>query len=308
MRCRIAEDEDAGLRAGQAARDARRPHPRPRGAHASWSPGSRTCSGWPSTRPATSRTSSPPGASSSSAWPTTIRRCSPSRTCSGPTPACSTSSSTCSTGRAAHPIFVITLARPELLERRPTWGAGQRSFTSLYLEPLSRRGDAGAPDRPRTRASRRRSASRSSPAPRASRCTRSRPCACCSTAACSSGGRRVPADRSDGVARGAGDAARADRRPARRPLHGGAAAAPERRRARQDLHARRARHALTAPEADSSRCSRRSCARRCSAFRQIRAPPSTASTASSRISCATSPTRRSRSAIAGRSTWPRPST
>src|SRR6266511_3883619 len=37
----------------------------------------------------------------------------------------------------SHPLFVITLARPELLERRPTWGAGQRSFTSLYLEPLS---------------------------------------------------------------------------------------------------------------------------------------------------------------------------
>jgi hypothetical protein len=37
------------------------------------------------------------------------------------------------------PIFVVTLARPELLERRPTWGAGQRSFTSLYLEPLSQR-------------------------------------------------------------------------------------------------------------------------------------------------------------------------
>ncbi|MGB2953785.1 MAG: adenylate/guanylate cyclase domain-containing protein [Gaiellaceae bacterium] len=36
-----------------------------------------------------------------------------------------------------HPIFVVTLARPELLERRPTWGAGQRSFTSLYIEPLS---------------------------------------------------------------------------------------------------------------------------------------------------------------------------
>ena len=34
------------------------------------------------------------------------------------------------------PILVVTLARPELLERRPTWGAGQRSFTSLYLEPL----------------------------------------------------------------------------------------------------------------------------------------------------------------------------
>jgi class 3 adenylate cyclase/tetratricopeptide (TPR) repeat protein len=37
----------------------------------------------------------------------------------------------------SHPILVITLARPDLLERRPTWGAGQRSFTSLYLEPLS---------------------------------------------------------------------------------------------------------------------------------------------------------------------------
>jgi class 3 adenylate cyclase/tetratricopeptide (TPR) repeat protein len=35
-----------------------------------------------------------------------------------------------------YPIYVITLARPELLERRPTWGAGHRNFTSLYLEPL----------------------------------------------------------------------------------------------------------------------------------------------------------------------------
>ena len=36
-----------------------------------------------------------------------------------------------------HPLYVITLARPELHERRPAWGAGQRNFTSLYLEPLS---------------------------------------------------------------------------------------------------------------------------------------------------------------------------
>ncbi len=36
-----------------------------------------------------------------------------------------------------HPLYVVTLARPELLERRPTWGAGHRNFTSLYLEPLS---------------------------------------------------------------------------------------------------------------------------------------------------------------------------
>ncbi len=35
------------------------------------------------------------------------------------------------------PLYVITLARPELQERRPSWGAGQRNFSSLYLEPLS---------------------------------------------------------------------------------------------------------------------------------------------------------------------------
>ena len=35
------------------------------------------------------------------------------------------------------PLYVITLARPELTERRPTWGAGHRNFSSLYLEPLS---------------------------------------------------------------------------------------------------------------------------------------------------------------------------
>ncbi len=34
------------------------------------------------------------------------------------------------------PIYVVTLARPELLEKRPDWGAGKRNFTSLYLEPL----------------------------------------------------------------------------------------------------------------------------------------------------------------------------
>lgn len=34
------------------------------------------------------------------------------------------------------PILIVTLARPELLERRSDWGAGKRSFTSVYLEPL----------------------------------------------------------------------------------------------------------------------------------------------------------------------------
>ena len=34
------------------------------------------------------------------------------------------------------PIYVLTLSRPQLLERRPDWGAGKRNFVSLYLEPL----------------------------------------------------------------------------------------------------------------------------------------------------------------------------
>jgi class 3 adenylate cyclase/tetratricopeptide (TPR) repeat protein len=38
-----------------------------------------------------------------------------------------------------YPIYIVTLARPELLERRPDWGAGMRNFTAISLEPL----DAG---------------------------------------------------------------------------------------------------------------------------------------------------------------------
>ena len=37
----------------------------------------------------------------------------------------------------AHPILIVTLARPELLDRRPTWGAGPGSFTALHLERLA---------------------------------------------------------------------------------------------------------------------------------------------------------------------------
>ena len=35
-----------------------------------------------------------------------------------------------------HPILVLTLSRPELLDLRPTWGAAQRSFTALRLDRL----------------------------------------------------------------------------------------------------------------------------------------------------------------------------
>jgi class 3 adenylate cyclase/tetratricopeptide (TPR) repeat protein len=36
----------------------------------------------------------------------------------------------------SYPIFLLALARPELAEKRPSWGAGKRSFSSVYLEPL----------------------------------------------------------------------------------------------------------------------------------------------------------------------------
>ena len=36
----------------------------------------------------------------------------------------------------AFPLFVLTLARPEVTDRHPTWGVGMRSFTSLQLDPL----------------------------------------------------------------------------------------------------------------------------------------------------------------------------
>jgi predicted ATPase/class 3 adenylate cyclase len=35
------------------------------------------------------------------------------------------------------PLFIVTLARPEIADRRPGWGAARRGLTSQYLEPLS---------------------------------------------------------------------------------------------------------------------------------------------------------------------------
>ncbi len=37
----------------------------------------------------------------------------------------------------SHPILVLTLARPDLLERVPGWGAGRRNFASVQLGPLT---------------------------------------------------------------------------------------------------------------------------------------------------------------------------
>ncbi|MDP9298470.1 MAG: AAA family ATPase, partial [Actinomycetota bacterium] len=86
-----------------------------------------------------------------------------------------------------HPLFVLALARPELADKRPTWGVGKRSFASLYLEPLAPQAMSdllsglvpGLPEELREDILAR--------APRASRSTPWRRCGCCSTEGCSCG-------------------------------------------------------------------------------------------------------------------------
>ncbi|MBT8217065.1 MAG: AAA family ATPase, partial [Acidimicrobiia bacterium] len=36
----------------------------------------------------------------------------------------------------SHPIFILTLARPDLLQARPGWGSGRQSLLSMHLPPL----------------------------------------------------------------------------------------------------------------------------------------------------------------------------
>jgi class 3 adenylate cyclase/tetratricopeptide (TPR) repeat protein len=47
---------------------------------------------------------------------------------------------------AQGPVMLLTLARPELFERRPTWGGGKRNAASIYLEPLTPDEDAAMVD------------------------------------------------------------------------------------------------------------------------------------------------------------------
>ncbi|HEY7835711.1 MAG TPA: AAA family ATPase, partial [Ktedonobacterales bacterium] len=39
--------------------------------------------------------------------------------------------------RAAAPLLIVALSRPELLDRRPTWGGGHPNFAALALRPLT---------------------------------------------------------------------------------------------------------------------------------------------------------------------------
>ena len=207
------------------------------------------------------------------------------------------------------PLFVLVLARPELLDKRPSWGAGHRNFTSLHLEPLSESAmdellDGFVPGLPEELR------------PQILARAEGVPLYAVETV-------RMLLDRGLLVQEGAvyrptGEipsldvpetlhglvASRLDGLPAeeRRLLQDAAVLGKTftRQAARRAVGARRKR--------SSSRSSRRSRARRCSACRPTHARRSTASTASSRTSCATSPTRRSRSRSAAHATLPRPRT
>ena len=174
----------------------------------------------------------------------------------------------------SHPIFVLALARPEFADKRPSWGAGKRSFSSIYLEPLS--SDAmddlltglvpGLPDELRCahpRARGRCAALRGRDGADAAR-----------PRAAHARGQRLPPDRLGRDAGGAGDPARARRCPPRRSHRPGAAAGRGRCRPRQDLHeagpGRLDRRTRDRARADSSRAC---CARRSSPCRPTRARP-----------------------------------
>ncbi len=78
----------------------------------------------------------------------------------------------------AIPLYIVTLARPELIERRADWGAGHRNFTSLYLEPFDEAGHAGVAASGSSRGFPKRRSGRSSPGPTGSRCTPWKPSGC----------------------------------------------------------------------------------------------------------------------------------
>ena len=63
---------------------------------------------------------------------------------------CSTSSNTSSSGPGTTRSSSSRWPGPELIERRPTWGAGRRSFHSVVLEPLAGEARGGARGRTRS--------------------------------------------------------------------------------------------------------------------------------------------------------------
>ena len=203
-----------------------------------------------------------------------------------------------------YPLFVITLARPELQERRPGWGAAQRNFTSLYLEALPNDVmeallDGLAPGLPARLRDQILDRAEGVPlyAMETVRMlldrgllvrdgTVYRPTGEIETLEVPETLHALIAARLDGVSPKSAACFRTapcSARPSRGP-----------RSARSRVSRKRI----------WSRCLRRSLAKRSSACSPTHARPSTASTASSRTSSATSPTRRSPSASGRRGTWP----
>ena len=255
------------------------------------------------------RICSPAGGSSSSASPSATRLYSSSRTCNGPTRRSSSSSITCSSGRAAtRSSSSLSPGRSSRIETRSGRRAAELDV-ALARAALAL-GHGGAARRLRPRPTRGSARPDSRFARRAFRSTRSRPCECSWTAVCSSRRGRVSARparsthskcprpstaliaaRLDGLAAG------------ERTLLQHASVSGKTFTKRGARCGRRSR-----PSGARRRCSRRSCARRSSRCRRIRALPSAASTASSRICCARSPTRPSRESSERRCTLPPRST
>ena len=86
----------------------------------------------------------------------------------------------------AVPLLIVCTARPELFERRPSWGGGKPNASTLSLTPLSARTRHGWSPRCSTRrCCRPRCSRRSWSAPRATRFMPRSTSGCCKTAACS---------------------------------------------------------------------------------------------------------------------------
>ncbi len=86
---------------------------------------------WPARR------RSPPGGDSWRRWPPAGRASSSSRTSTGPTPRCSSSSSTCSTGAHRYRLCSSAPLGPSSSTRSRSWGGGKRNATTISLSPLS---------------------------------------------------------------------------------------------------------------------------------------------------------------------------
>ena len=84
----------------------------------------------------------------------TARSSSPSRTSTGPSRRCWSCSTTSSRCRAASPILLVCLTRPELLEARPAWAAPQPNRSRARARRARRRAGARARRAPRRAASR----------------------------------------------------------------------------------------------------------------------------------------------------------